>query len=77
MTSDGTSEDTNGGETVQVEIPKEVIEKSDGYVTVVASPTSEKNAQRFEEWVGASGFPDDVWMLLNSETGEIDECETL
>lgn len=65
--------DRERGETIQIEVPKEALDRSEGYLCVIFDPMSSQQVARFQEWVGASGFDDDVWLLLNTENGEVEE----
>ena len=60
-------------EKVTIQIPKVVLDKADGYVTVTAEPTGKSTAARFEDAFVHSRGPNQSWMLVNAETGEIEE----
>lgn len=67
-----TEDDTRHvSKTVQVEVPAEVVEEADGHVNVVVSPTEDPD--RFKNLAWASSLSGEVWMLLNTETEEVEE----
>jgi len=65
-----TDSDASGRRTIQIEVPEKFLENDETYVQVTFDPHQIKH---FEEWVMVSGFSGDVWMYLNTETGEIEE----